>query len=111
MPTFETRFRQILVQCPGRPSYSKPEKMEIKLIKTSLYGWFPSPCNGCDSMNGTMPCDLCRAFINQLFMNSPEIDVSRPIIPDFGCLRKATPQELARIQELLSGSIPPKSLD
>lgn len=71
---YEKRFLTIKVQCPGSP-VPKVEAMQITLIKDSS-GWFPLPCNGCDSMNGTMPCSFCCEAIRKLFCQDPGRDVS-----------------------------------
>lgn len=74
----EIRFRQILVQCPARP-YDKPEKMEIKQVLTADHGWFPAPCDGCNSMSGLMPCDECCALITSYFMANPDLVPPLPL--------------------------------
>lgn len=74
----KVRFRQILVQCPARP-YDKPEKMEIKQILTADRGWFPAPCDGCNSMNSLMPCDECCALITRYFHENPDLVPLAPL--------------------------------
>lgn len=70
MSNYNTKFRQIMVQCPARP-YDRPEKMEIRIVELPSCGWTAAPCNGCDSMNGTMPCEACCREINALLAQDP----------------------------------------
>lgn len=107
MSALEIRFRQFLVQCPARP-YDSPEKIEVKFVKTDEYGWFPAPCDGCNSMNGLMPCNKCCAAINLLLMRHPDLNATHPIHPDISSLQIATAEERLRILALLSDSNPPE---
>ena len=79
---FEKRFLNIKVLCPGAP-HSKIEKMQITFFNSKSIGWINAPCNGCDSMNGTMPCDKCCAAITSLFFRNPNMDITQPIRLEF----------------------------
>lgn len=75
---YENFFVDFKVQCPGS-SYTKIEKMQIKIVKMDDGTFFNLPCNGCDSMNGTMPCAECCAAVNKLFFTHPETDTTKVI--------------------------------
>lgn len=75
----EKRYINIKVQCPGS-EVQKIETMQIVLVRDSS-GWFPLPCNGCDSMNGTMPCEFCIESIRKLFLKDPDTDPTNVIHP------------------------------
>lgn len=75
----EYRFENIEVNCPGRPF--RVEKMQMRFVKMEK-GWLPCPCNGCDSANGTLPCEWCSTALTLMFFHDPEMDVSKPITPE-----------------------------
>lgn len=65
------------VYCPG--DNFKIEPMQVILRKVPQ-GWFPE-CNGCENMNGSMPCDLCRRDLMLMFMHHPDMNTLEPITP------------------------------
>ena len=84
---YEKRFLDIKVQCPGSP-YPKVEKMQITLILFPDGIWTPAPCNGCDSINGTMPCMECCAAVTRVFIKDPEADVTKVFHLDLSSTQK-----------------------
>lgn len=77
----EWRFVDIRVNCPGAP-HQKPKKMQMRLVRRGQNeGWLPAPCNGCDDMNGAMPCEYCCKAVTDLFYRDPERDPSIVISP------------------------------
>lgn len=83
----DKQFINFTVRCPGDPC--RTEKVQIILTKLPDGSWFPLPCNGCDSLNGTKPCERCCAAITLMFFHAKEgeIDLSKPISPDFSLLK------------------------
>lgn len=75
---YQKRYLTISVRCPGDPL--KIETMQITHILLDT-GWFPVPCNGCNSANGLMPCSDCCQSLTLMFFHNPDIDVSEPITP------------------------------
>lgn len=75
----EVTFRDIRVHCPGKEHWAEPEKMQIRLVNTLEHGWFPAPCQGCNSMNGLMPCNKCCALITDYFWKNPTLIPLRPL--------------------------------
>lgn len=74
----EKKFLHFLVNCPGKPFCT--EEMQITLTKMNG-NWVPSFCNGCNSVNGTMPCEYCANSITQKFLKNPDLDLSKPLTP------------------------------
>lgn len=72
------KYLHFFVNCPGE-AFKKVE-MSITMIR-SENGWFPLPCNGCEEMNGTMPCKECIRDITLMFYRDPDLDISNPITP------------------------------
>ena len=71
---YQKRVLNIRVQCPAEPL--RVEKMQITFRFMEDGGWLNLPCNGCESMNGTKPCEQCCNAINDLFFHHPETDAS-----------------------------------
>lgn len=84
MPT--TKFVDFQVYCPADPY--RVEKMQLTFVKQED-SWLPLPCNGCDSLNGSKPCQECCAAITLMFFHSDKVklDLSKPISPDFSFLK------------------------
>lgn len=74
----EKKFLHFLVNCPGKPFCT--EKMQITLVNMNGK-WLPAQCDGCSSVNGTMPCEYCVESIAKKFMKNPDMDLSKPITP------------------------------
>lgn len=77
---YRIEFLNIQVRCPGNPC--KIETMQIRMMNGST-GKTPAPCQGCNSLNGTKPCQWCCAAITAMFFQDPELDVTRPLSPAF----------------------------
>lgn len=60
----------IKVKCPGHP-LRKVVSMEMRMSYSDQHRPVPAPCNGCDDMNGMMPCQECCAAITKLFFENP----------------------------------------
>lgn len=82
----DVKFVDFKVYCPADPC--RIEKMQLTFYKQEK-GWFPLPCNGCDSLNGSKPCQECCAAITLMFFHAEEgsLDLSKPISPDFSSLK------------------------
>ena len=74
---YEKKFLRVLVLCPGSRK-RKTETVEVVLVRDSK-GWLPLPPNGCDSMNGTMPCEFCCDALRRLFLQAPDTDTTKII--------------------------------
>lgn len=79
---FEKKFLDIRVNCL-RELY-RVEKMQMVFVKQAQ-GWFPLPCNGCESLDGDKACETCCAALTLMFFHNPDMDardVLTPKLPD-----------------------------
>lgn len=74
-------FLDIQVVCPGSLE-RKIEKMQVRFFNSPTVGRINAPLNGCNSSNGTMPCEACCTALTLMFFRDLNIDVSHPVSPD-----------------------------
>ncbi len=68
------------VKCP-RDSF-KIYTMTIYLAKLPDGSYLPSPCNGCDNLNGSPICTHCIESLFKMSLKDPTMkSYSQPIIP------------------------------
>lgn len=68
------------VNCP-RDS-NKVYKMSIRLAKLPDGSYLPSPCNGCDNLNGSSVCTRCIKSLFNMSLKDPTMQsYSQPITP------------------------------
>lgn len=72
-------FIPIHVKCPGSP-FRKIVPMEIRMLRSEDRN-IPAPCNGCEDMNGMMPCMECCRAITTMFFEHPDMDVQTAVDP------------------------------
>ena len=77
---YEMQYINVKVNCPGDPGRVEP--MQISLLRTPD-GNLPD-CNGCESTNGSYPCEQCVKAILTLFSESPYVKTTEPITPKIG---------------------------
>lgn len=74
----DRKYVNFQVNCLREPY--RVEKMQMTFVRQEG-GWFPLPCNGCDSLNGHKACEECCANMTEMFFRNPELDISKPITP------------------------------
>lgn len=79
-------FLDIQVVCPGSLE-RRIEKMQVRFFNSSTVGRINAPLNGCNSSNGTMPCEACCTALTSMFFHDPDMDVSCPVSPDLTLLK------------------------
>ena len=72
------RFLNFEVYCPRDPDTIR--KMQLSQM-WSDERWLPRPCNGCEEFNGAEDCDKCILEITLMFIDNPDMDLYKPIIP------------------------------
>jgi hypothetical protein len=68
------------VNCPR--DFGKVYKMTIYLAKLEDGSYLPSPCNGCDNLNGASQCTACVKSIFKMSLKDATMQsFSQPITP------------------------------
>lgn len=68
------------VQCPR--DIGEVYSMTIRLARLKDGSYLPSPCNGCDNLNGLPACAFCIKNLFKMSLKDPTMQsYSQPIIP------------------------------
>ena len=68
------------VNCPR--DFGKVYNMEIRLVKLEDGSYLPSPCNGCDELNGSSVCTRCIESLFKMSLKDPTMQsYTQPITP------------------------------
>lgn len=68
------------VNCPR--DFGKAYNMEIRLVKLEDGSYLPSPCNGCDELNGSPVCTRCIESLFKMSLKDPTMQsYTQPITP------------------------------
>lgn len=68
------------VNCPR--DFGKVYSMEIRLVKLEDGSYLPSPCNGCDELNGSSVCTRCIESLFKMSLKDPTMQsYPQPITP------------------------------
>lgn len=68
------------VNCPR--DFGKVYNMTIRLTKLNDGSYLPSPCNGCDNLNGAPECKQCIESLFKMSRKDPTMQsYSQPITP------------------------------
>jgi hypothetical protein len=68
------------VNCPR--DFGKVYKMTISVIKLKDGSYLPSPCNGCEELNGSHVCTRCIESLFKMSLKDPTMQsYSQPITP------------------------------
>lgn len=68
------------VNCPR--DFGKVYNMEIRLVKLEDGSYLPSPCNGCDELNGSSVCTRCIESLFKMSLKDPTMQsYPQPITP------------------------------
>ena len=68
------------VNCPR--DIGKIYSMTIRLVKLKDGSYLPSPCNGCDNLNGAHECKCCIEKLFKMSLDDPTMQsYSQPITP------------------------------
>lgn len=73
-------FIKFKVICPN-DNYHEYD-MQITVMKQANGSRFPSPCNGCDFLNGNSICNYCKSAINSYFrnnINNESFKINKPL--------------------------------
>lgn len=68
------------VNCPR--DFKKVYTMTISLAKLPDGSYLPSPCNGCDNLNGSSHCTSCIESLFKMSLKDPTMQsYKQPITP------------------------------
>ncbi len=68
------------VNCPR--DFKQVYKMTISVLKLNDGSLLPSPCNGCDNLNGSPICKYCIESLFNMSLKDPMMQsYSQPITP------------------------------
>ena len=70
------------VKCPRDREFNKVYEMTIRLAKLPDGSYLPSPCNGCDNLNGSSACSACIESLFKMSLKDPSMaSYPKPITP------------------------------
>ena len=68
------------VNCPR--DFGKVYSMTIRLLELDDGSLLPSPCNGCDELNGSSACNRCIESLFKMSLKDPTMEsYKQPITP------------------------------
>ncbi len=68
------------VKCPR--DFGKVYPMTIRLVTLKDGSYLPSPCNGCDNLNGASECKHCIESLFKMSLDDPTMkSYSQPVTP------------------------------